>query len=358
MKIATSKVTVVSGSAAYQASFLNFARVEYGKNSYQALASFYKWQYELNPNCPNGLTAMLLAVDESSNVVGFVNRTFMEWTVKGERMIIPTIVDLSVESSHRNGGIGLRLILKATSECAHAFTNGSNANSAPLFRSMKYQQLEGARWFRKILSPIRGALRFGRHKLTGGLPKPHRMFAPRHITVDDRFRTYSEPNAETLNKLTEFLNGTEKEIQPHWTMESVRWRFFDPLGPRHLLLIEDDVNGSVKNAMLVSAGPTRGLNVCRLVAHRTQNALDFKNMLACALRLARNSGVDAFVAFSFDATEAEAIASVGFSELKQAPNTFFYHKRKKDAEVFQNVLVQGSVSDFGFEAVARCEMNA
>lgn len=355
MKTATSKVTVVSGSPAYQASCLNFARREYGKNSYQALASFYKWQYELNPNCPNGLSAMLLAVDESNNVVGFVNRTFMEWSVKGERMIIPAIVDLSVKSTHRNGGVGLRLILKATSECAHAFINGSNANSAPLFRSMKYQQLEDARWFRKILSPVRGALRFGRHKLTGSLPEQHRMFAQRQATVDDRFRTYTEPDAGILNKLTEFLNGAEQEIRPHWTMESVRWRFFDPLGPRHLLLIEDDVNGSAKNAMLISAGPTRGLNICRLVAHRTQNVLDFKNMLAYALRLARSSGVDAFIAFSFDATEADAIAAVGFSKLKQAPGTFFYHKRKKDAEIFQNVLIQGAVSDFGFEAVDRCE---
>ena len=356
MKTNAPKVTIVPGSAGYLESLFSFARLEYGRSSHQTLASFYNWQYERNPNCPDGLAGLLLAVDEANNVVGFINRTFMEWSINGEIMIIPTLSDLAVKTTYRTGGAGLRLILKATSNCAHAFVNGSNANSTPLFHSLGYQSLDGARWLKKILNPIWGGFRYGWHKLQGGLPKPHQLFAQNRHPDACNIRTYFAPPADTLKQLTEFLNGSEQKIKQHWTIESVRWRFFDPSGPTHLLLIEDNAKGTIINAMVISVGPTRGINVCRLVAHRSQSISDFHKMLEYSVKVAKVSGVDAFFAFSFDQLEVQAIGSAGFTDAKQSPGTFFYHKRKKDAESFRNVLVQGAGSDYGFEAISRSEV--
>ena len=327
-----------------------FAQREYGRQAHQALGSFYQWEYTENPNCPAGLGAMIVAVDDAQQVVGAINRMFLTWDVHGEHVRIPAMVDFAVDGTHRQGGLGLRLILKCTSDISHAFINGSNPNSAPVFRSLKYQELEGGHWFRKILAPVRGGLRYGVHKITGGLPGETKPFAE---WSSPDVSTCAAPDQALLQKLADLLNAAPAEIKPFWTAETLRWRFFHPLGPRHLLLHRSASDGTLVAALLISGGPVKGLNVCRVIAHQCPSTKDLQDLLSAALAMARRGGMDAFFAFTFDKAEVAVLNALGYGQQPHTPSAFFFHKRRKDAELFRSVLIQGAASDLGFEAVAR-----
>ncbi len=342
-----SKIALNTGSAVPMADILAFAAKEYGPRTHQARAAFYQWAYAENPNATDGMDHMVLAVDEVGRVVGFVNRLPISWEVHGERMVIPAIGDFAVDPNHRRGGVGMRLALRSTSDLGHAFINGSNPNSSPLFRSLKYQEFGGASWHRAILHPVRGALRHARHRFMDASPPGHRFLTAKPMGA---FFTSARPDAALLEKLAVFLNDDPAPVKPFWTPGTVAWRFFHPLGPQHLLIHPAPVNGSLRGAMLVSAGVHRGLNVCRLVAYRCPIAGQFQEMITVALAIARASGIDAFSAFTFDAAEAAVLTRAGMKPLRQVPGAFFFHKRRGDAEKFHGVLIQGAASDFGLES--------
>lgn len=344
------KTSLVSGTDVPMERILAFASRVYGRNAHQAMASFYQWEYAENPNCPNGLGSMIVALDGSQQVVGFINRVYLTWDVRGEQVTIPALVDFAVDDAHRQGGVGLRLILKSTSDLGHAFINGSNPNSAPVFRSLKYQELEGGQWFRKVLSPLRGGLRYALHKIGGGLPTSPLPFAQWSTSS---VRVSAAPDVALLRQLAELLNNGPAEVKPFWTVETLRWRFFHALGPRHLLLHRSSPDGTMSAALLMSCGPVRGLNACRVIAHGCTDPQQFRDLLSEALSMAEGSGVDVFFAFTFERSEADVLAAMGFAEQPRTPSAFFFHKRRKDAELFRSVLVQGAASDLGFEAVGR-----
>jgi hypothetical protein len=344
------KTSLLSGTDVPMERILAFAGRVYGRNAHQAMASFYQWEYTENPNCPNGLGSMIVAVDGSQQVVGFINRVYLTWDVRGEQVTIPALVDFAVDDAHRQGGVGLRLILKSTSDLGHAFINGSNPNSAPVFRSLKYQELEGGQWFRKILSPLRGGLRYALHKIGGGVPASPLRFAQ---WASSTAHLSAAPDDALLRQLANLLNDGPAQVKPFWTVETLRWRFFHPLGPRHLLIHRSFSDGTMSAALLISCGPVRGLNACRVIAHGCTDPQQFRDLLSEALRMAEGSGVDVFFAFTFERSEADVLAAMGFAEQPRTPNAFFFHKRRKDAELFRSVLVQGAASDLGFEAVGR-----
>ncbi len=344
------KIVIVPATEALLPAIREFAQREYGPNSHQASGSFHQWLYQENPNCPNGLASMVVAVDDAQQVVGFINRVFMTWEVQGEKHSIPAIVDFAVDPDHRQGGLGLRLVLRCTSDIAHAFINGSNPNSAPLFRSLKYQELDGGHWFRKILSPIRAPFRYGLHRINKGMPSPHALLDQQGVAP---YATSSDPDHALLQQLAALLNGADADVKLFWTVETLRWRFFHPLGPKHLLVHTSHSDGSLSNAMLISAGPVRGLNVGRLIAHRTKSIAEFAQMLTTVLSLARRAGLDAFLTATGDAQEASVFRDAGATELDTTRGTFFFHKRRDDHELFRHVLVQGAASDLGFESVPR-----
>lgn len=347
---APQRVTIRPGSAVPLDAILEFTRRTYGPASHQATERFHRWCYQRNPNRSEELGGAIVAVREDGRVVATVNRLLMAWNVEGVIMPIPAIGDLAVDEEERKGGLGLRMVMRSVQGAQHAFVNGSNPNSSPLFRGLKYQELTGAFWGRLVLAPVRAAARHGLYRAFGRSPGDHTLLTPR---TPDGFTATADPTDELLLRLAAFLNAAPATIKPHWDVPSLRWRFFDAEGPRHLLLFAGDTTGTITAAMLLSAGPRHGIHLCRPIAWRCADAASFSDLLRTAIRLARSSGMDAMAAFSFDPVEAQVMERSGLKRTATAPATFFHHKRRDDAQRFSSPLIQGAVSDMGLEGFQR-----
>ncbi len=55
---AENKIRLVNGTEIDESRWLDFAAKQFGKQSYQALAGLYRWQYVENPSCKDGLAAI------------------------------------------------------------------------------------------------------------------------------------------------------------------------------------------------------------------------------------------------------------------------------------------------------------
>jgi len=338
------KVSIVPGSSVDPEAIVAFGKAIYGPHAHQAKHAYYRWLYTENPGCPEGLGHMLVAVEEGGKVVGFVNRMVQTWTVNGRLCRIPAIGDLALADTHRRGGPGLRLVLASTRNADHAFVNGSNPNSSPLFRSLKYQELEGAAWCRSILSPVRAGLGHAGHRLFG---RTRAMPDLSRARVPAPWKCLHAPDERLRARLAELLNDHPAAVRPHWTTESLTWRFFHPLGPRHLLVHDADMRSFV----LLSAGVHRGVTVCRPIAYRHASPNDFLPLLKAAIAASRSVGADLFLAFTMDRAEAEVMRANGLQDRATTPGTFFFHRRRDEAAAFARAWVQGSASDLGLEAI-------
>lgn len=346
----TSKVKIIRGNDAPLAAVLEFCRTVYGPHAHQAMPAYYQWAYDENPNCPEGRESLVIACDEEGRVVGTMNRLLMEWDVKGERMVIPALGDFAVETEHRKGGLGLRMALSSTKGLEHAFVNGSNPHSSPLFRALKYQELQGGRWFRKVLNPVRASTRYLWHRLGGATQPSNLLLAQQAI---EGYHVSDSPDQRLLAGLATLLNSAPAAVKLHWTAESVHWRFFHPIGPRHIVFYTADNGGTPTGALFISVGERKGLTVCRLIAHQCSDSAAFAPLLRVAMDLIRRSGTDVFMAFSFNANEANDLMAAGMREQENPPATFFHHRRQANSMDPDEVLVQGAASDLGMEAMPR-----
>jgi hypothetical protein len=340
------KVSIVPGTEAGLDAITAFARATYGPHAHQALPAYYRWLYTENPGCERGLDHMLVAVEEGGAVVGFVNRMWLRWTVHGEAMAIPSIGDLALGEAQRKGGLGLRLVLAATRDVDHAFVNGSNPNSSPLFRGLKYQEVTGCVWVRALLRPVSAGLHHGLYRVLGrsrGLPDPVRWEVPAP------YRATKAPDAGTMERMCALFNAHPAAVKPLWELDGFAWRFFHPRGPQHVLVHDETVHA----AMLVSMGLHRGVVVARPIAWRCTDKDRFKPLLGAALALARSAGAEVFAGFTSEPQEAAAMEALGLRRTAEVPGTFFHHRRKAEADRFTDLLVQGAASDLGFDALRR-----
>lgn len=339
-------VSIVSGSTVPLDAVLAFTARTYGPDAHQASADLYRWYYDANPHRTAGEHAVV-AVAGNGEVVGLANRLFMRWNVHGPIVTIPGISDLVTDPAHRQGGLGLRLAMRAVQGLEHAFVNGSNPNSSPLFRGLKYQELTGAYWGRALLAPLRAGWRYGLHRVSGVRPGRPPSFRTK---IPAGYNATTTPDDDLLDLLATFLNNAPANVKLHWTTEGLRWRFFHPLGPRHVLLFSTGGAGALTAAMLLSMGTRLGLLTARPIAYRCDDGA-FPGLLGAALTLCRANGIDVLSAFTFDAAEVRAMEASGLRRQQQAPATFFYHKRRVEAALFSDALVQGAASDLGLEGM-------
>lgn len=335
---------VVEGSEELLPSVLDFAGRTYPRGGHQRRPDYYHWLYA---RAPNGLASMLLVLDEQQRVVGALHRLFLEWSIQGEVVLVPTLIDLALDPEHRHSGVGIRLIMRGTRDAPHAFINGSNPNSAPVFRGLRYQELHGGHWSRLALRPLGALWRSLVFRLMGTSARPIR---PARLRGQGDIHCTSEPSNALLAEVARNANAVLAAIRPHWTVDSIRWRFFHPDGPRHVLFHRKGPDGTLREALVLSLGSARGLNVVRpllLVASDRGGTYD---LIKVAMRSARTAGAHAFVAFSLDPTVIDVLTQLGARTRKDPPATFFHHKRRTDEVHFTNLAVPAGASDLGFDA--------
>ena len=321
---------------------IELARRTYGAHAYQSSLDLYRWCYMENPHREAAMDHVGGAVTDEGQVVGTMDKFYMEWEVYGERVVFPSTGNLVLDASYRKGGLGLRLVLRYTAGEMYVLFNGANANSAPLFRGLKYQELEGAFWGWKLLAPLRAAVRHGMHRAWGISPGSGTGM----ITEKwGRYSVVAVPDDALIARIAGFLNERAMPVKPHWSPAGLRWRCFHPHGPRHVI-IHDDVD-----AMIISLGVRRGVRLARIVAHHARDERSFAMILDAAVRWTRKAGMDAVATFTFDRNEAKSMSKAGFKQRKDPPSTFLYQDRKAAVVPFDRIHVPGVATDMGLDGI-------
>jgi len=74
-----------------------------------------------------------------------------------------------------------------------------------------------------------------------------------------------------------------------------------------------------------------------------------KGMLQKTERLLKRAGGHVLLIFCANSKLNGMLQQSGYKPIKNPPETFFYHKRRK--EIFSNPCLNGSAGDLGFEAI-------
>jgi hypothetical protein len=342
------RITVVPGTEDLHTAVLLHARAMHGEHAHQASAGYRHWLYNCAPHVPEGLAAMRVALDEHQQVVGIADRLFLPWVVHGTVERIPALIDLSVRADQRTGGAGVRLILGASGDVQHLFVNGSNTNSAPVFRGLRYQEFTGGFWGRRVLAPIATAWQLARRTV---LAAPTFAFDPGRMLHHLGSDATTNPADGLLEELAALASTDTTPVRPHWTAEILRWRFFHPEGPRHLLLAARSPGGALLHALVATVGTHRGLHVLRPMLHLGDAALLRTQGAPRLVRAAQRAGVHVMAVFAWDSAEADVWRTLGCHARKDTPGTFFHHRKRIDADRFNDIRIPAAASDLGFDAI-------
>ena len=117
-----------------------------------------------------------------------------------------------------------------------------------------------------------------------------------------------------------------------WTQEGLRWRFFSPTGPRHLLLLRGE------DWAILSVGRRSGVTVARLMELGGDDSGFMKPILAAASAM----GAGVALAHSTQAAFRARLLAAGWRERKDPPSSF--------VQGVDKLAASAAVGDVGFEA--------
>lgn len=329
------------------AEYCMFASESWGAGAYQAKPAYLDWLYRENPSA-GGEPDFLLAVTEAGQLVGAVHRMNLPWNLDGRIETVPAAHNLYVREHYRTG-TGLYLLLAMMKNQDHVFCPSQVPPLADTLDRLRWQEAT-VRWYRRILSPTAAALRLARNRLPGG--QPPRMtaaaIAPAPRNLGAGIQATVTPSEGTIGELSramrERLAGVREK--PHWTPELVHWRFFHPIGPKHLLVHDRD-----GQFLILSLGRRHGLNTSRIIDGSCASPEKMALMVQKTEKFLSRHGVHVLLGFSSDHQLQSALECAGWRPLTgHTRRTFFYH-RDKSAR-FTRYAFNASAGDFGFEAFA------
>jgi hypothetical protein len=346
-----SDVRVLPYNHANYAAYAAFANRAWGDGCYQASRSYLSWLYEVE-RTPMPRPDDFLVALSSGAVVGCMHKMRVLWKSEGRLVEVPALHNWIVDEQFRSG-VGLVLLTKAMRSDRHAYISSAAGDLATLYRKLKCQEVQAC-WYRKVLRPIAGALRLGLHRLTKyertttRVPQRLAHMAKRSGAGDVELVTH--PTDSDLARLCVSLDaGAGAATRPHWTPDSLRWRFFHPLGPSHLLFRLRDVGTSANEFALVAIGIRQGLTAARLVELQLGPPERARLLLAGLLRLLKKLGTHVLLAYSAHPTVNARLRDAGWSPLADAQPSFLYHAPRELP--FSSLAFNGSAADFGFEAM-------
>lgn len=250
-----------------ESAYLEFARVAWGNNSPQADPLFLAWFYKENPNTL-GIERDLLVLVDGNKIVGAHHRMRVPWRINSKRLVVPSVHDLFVFSSHRTVGKGQRLVptgvevmLAALERETYVALFGLTDLVDKVYERMRVPSVEMF-WLEKIRSRAKAGAQMVASRL--GWPIRVGREISRRITkaLDFEVLRIVDPAPD---ELVEALTVTPAvQAYPDWDLPSYRWRFFHELGPRNILLLARR-NRRPSGRAVISVGLRHGVIVARVV---------------------------------------------------------------------------------------------
>jgi len=330
--------------------YVRFAREEWGESCYQASENYIQWLYNENP-CPKiSKISFVLAFFEGT-IVGCIHKMGWMWQIKNQSEYIPAVHNLMVAQNHRKKGCGMLLLKHSFTGENHVLVPGVIQDQKNIYKFLKCQKVNSS-WYRKILTPLKGAYYLTTKKFLNRNAPPA-FFSSSNFhrieNINPYFKTSFKPNEEVAHKIVSHLNKMHFEMaSTYWTTELFKWRFFHPLGPRHLILYKES-DHDIKDFVILSLGPKKGLNVARVIEMEASSLDSLRLLMKEVERITKVFGGHILLNFSSSSKLNNWLTKLKYTLVKTPPNTFFYHKNKKNT--FHSFSFNGSVGDFGFESI-------
>lgn len=332
-------------------SYRDFALAEFGAGSYQALETYLHWLYRDNPASARGYEDMTVGVNAEGEVVGCVHKMQTNWSTRGRIVKIPAVHDLMVAEKYRRG-LGLFLIMASFrgEDFALIPAAAKNAPFSSVYPKIRCSKVPAA-WYRKILRPVHGAASLIKKRLAGTGAAAEYFHSTVMPLPRGPWTATARPDDALIRRLCETLNAGDGEpgSRPAWELATLRWRFFHPLGPKHMVIFKNSgKTGEKMNFGILSLGPRNGLNVLRLIAAHAESHDDLGQMLSQAEHLAARQA-DLFLIFTANARLDRQLQHLGWRGMRNQPDTYIYGRA--NAESSMPFLFSGEAGDWGFEAI-------
>lgn len=270
---------------------------QFGNHSYQHLPRYLEWLYQANP-AGRGPSDCLVA-RQDGEIVGCMHRMILPLGGADGPRTLGVLHNHFVSDAVRSGP-GVLLLRRALKDVDIGFAPGVQAPLDQVYRRLGFAEHAGF-WLIRTLRPVAGGIQMVRSRL--GMSKAVRIDAGR---LDERVagvEVTASPNASDLDRLCQAMrDGSPAHAGVEWTPELVRWRYFDPIGPRHLLL------RSGETMAVIAVGMRRGLRVGRLLElHGADRA--FTQHIS---RVMQAAGAALGLAFTTDETIAQRLTAQGW----------------------------------------------
>lgn len=311
---------------------LRASAAEFGAEGYQQTRRYLDWLYRANPagrGFGDGLVAR-----RGGEIVGCVHRMILPLAGPDGPQTLAVLHNHFVEESARSGP-GVLLLRRAVKDVAVGFSPGVQAPLDQVYRRLGFVEHPGS-WLIRVLDPVGAALGYARARL--GARGPLRLDARR---IERRFGSSATfvPSEAQIERLCNAMRAAAppEAAAVAWTPALVRWRFFDPLGPRHLLVSDPESEALA----VIAPGMRHSLRVARLVEAAGPVTPRFLAQVERAMRAA-----GAVLGLSFS-TDPFMVRSLQAGEWRVRGNETFSFRTPG-----LPLKLTAAASDVGFEAIA------
>lgn len=333
-----------------EAAYLEFARAAWGNKSLQADQSFLAWLYKENPNT-RGMERDLLVLVDGNKIVGAFHRMRIPWRIDGKRLIVPSVHDLFVSSSHRTVRgeqclvpPGVQVMLAALERETHVALFGLGEVADKIYERMRNPAVR-VFWLEKIRSRANAATQMVASRL--GLSVRSGRQISRRITRTSDFEVLRIVDP-TPDELVEALTITPRaQTHPDWDLASYQWRFFHELGPRNILLLARR-NRTLSGRAVVSVGLKNGVSVARVVELVFQDAQCLDALSQEIEETISSMGVPVCLAVTSSSDVAECLRRTGWDFRKKAIGARWFTQRGEIRP--EGFWICGGAWDYGCDA--------
>ncbi|MFC1485111.1 hypothetical protein ACFL5N_01510 [bacterium] len=330
----------------YLKSYQDFVKNNFGRDAYQSKKKYIDWLYSENPLMINKKNSdFLVGINKKKEVIACIHKMRLLWNCQESIVEIPAIHNLMVDKKYRMG-IGFMLVINSIIGEEHAFIPGVVQPFSEFYRKLKYQKVNTS-WYRYWVKPIQGPFFFVLNRFLKYSPSKF-YFNIKDYELND-YKVTMNPDDKVLQQLVSCLNSENKNtIRPYWTIELIKWRFFNKIGPRHVLIYKI-FQDTIKNFIILSLGPRKGINIGRILLLKIDTVENLKILLDFVKTIIKNNGGHLLQLFFYDSEINIMLKKLGWKNLANPPDTYFYHKNR-DIK-FKYMSFFGAVGDFGFEGL-------